>query len=67
MMKRVLLLGLFFIAGCASQKTSAIPPGPNYSSTPCSDNCGTDPGCNAGCTPLATPGTPQPMVIPGSR
>jgi hypothetical protein len=66
-MKRALVIAMFFLAGCASQKTSAIAPGPNYSATPCSDNCGNDATCNAGCTPLATPGQIQPTTVYSSH
>ncbi len=60
----MILIAMIALVDCgSSHKTSAIPPGPNYSSTPCADNCGADPSCNAGCTPLATPGTPQPLNI----
>jgi len=66
-MKSVMLIGLLFVFGCgsSSKKSSAVSPGPNYSSTPCSDNCGADATCNSSCTPLATPGTMQPLSIPG--
>ncbi|MEO7110133.1 MAG: hypothetical protein ABI183_06820 [Polyangiaceae bacterium] len=67
MMKNVLLIGLLLIVGCgsSSKKSGAIPPGPNYSATPCADNCGADATCNAGCTPLGAPGTQQPINMPG--
>lgn len=67
MMKTVMLIGLSLVVGCgsSSKKSSAISPGPNYSATPCSDNCGADVTCNSSCTSLGSPGTIQPMVTPG--
>jgi hypothetical protein len=63
-MRKILAFSILIFCGCASsQKSGAIPPGPNYSATPCSDNCGTDPTCNASCTPLATSGVQQPITL----
>ncbi len=53
-MKAVLAVLTIFFCGCgASQKSNAIDPGPNYSNTPCADNCGTDTACNAECKDIS--------------
>lgn len=31
---------------------------PNYSTTPCAENCGTDPTCNSTCTPTSNTNPP---------
>jgi len=64
-MKMLLLsVTLVISGGCASsQKSTALPQNPNYSATPCAENCGTDPTCNASCMPLSSPGQPQPVTF----
>jgi hypothetical protein len=37
--------------------------GPNYSTTPCADNCGNDAQCQASCTNVRNPNLP-PMIYP---
>ena len=40
--------------------------GPNYSTTPCADNCGNDTQCQAKCTDVSDPNRPPPLTG-GSR
>ncbi|HEX4447072.1 MAG TPA: hypothetical protein VH044_10060 [Polyangiaceae bacterium] len=58
-------LGAWLGTGCAVNKTS-MTAGPNYSTTPCADNCGTDAMCQAQCTPV-TGSTLPPVVITGGH
>jgi len=52
-------------AGCAVNKAT-MSAGPNYSTTPCADNCGADATCQAQCTPV-TGSTLPPVVITGGH
>ena len=64
-MKALLLVVAMLVAGCAAshKPKGSLPPGPNYSTTPCAENCGTDATCNASCTPVGSPGQPPPVTF----
>ena len=57
------LLALAALGGCSANKAYML--GPNYSSTPCVDNCGTDTTCQARCTDLnhQTGGNGVPLMV----
>jgi hypothetical protein len=61
------LLGLTS-CGANPSTPQTYSPGPNYSSTPCFDNCGGDVSCQTHCTRNtgpALPGTNLPGIAPG--
>jgi hypothetical protein len=56
MIMRTWFLTLSLLAfGCGATNRNA---GPNYSTTPCAENCGNDPQCQASCTPVRNPNVP---------
>jgi hypothetical protein len=62
------LLRLLPACGSNPSTPQNYTPGPNYSSTSCFDNCGSDSACQANCTNStapAFPGTGAPGVAPG--
>jgi hypothetical protein len=62
---RPALLALSLLAACSGNPTPR-PTGPNYSSSPCVDNCGNDPTCQASCRDVGNQPVPPPNVpLPG--
>jgi hypothetical protein len=55
----LLLPLLAFAGGCSAAANRSV--GPNYSSTPCVDNCGNDAQCQASCTNMRNPNIPTPV------
>jgi hypothetical protein len=57
----LLLALLAFAAACGFANNRGYNAGPNYSSTPCADNCGNDAQCQASCTNMRNPNIPTPV------
>jgi hypothetical protein len=46
------------LAACGADRSA----GPNYSTTPCSQNCGNDTQCQARCIDVSDPNGPPPFT-----
>jgi hypothetical protein len=51
------VLALLAMSACGANPGT----GPNYSTTPCSDNCGNDVQCQTYCTNTGNPNSPPPL------
>lgn len=56
-----LILVALRAGACSASNNRGYNAGPNYSSTPCADNCGTDAQCQATCTNTRNPNLPAPI------
>ena len=59
MKRKTLFLAAVAIAGCAGKvKPANTSGGPNYSQTPCAENCGNDATCQSSCTGVSNSNMP---------
>jgi hypothetical protein len=63
--KVALSIALFgALGGCSSLVNSPPTVGPNYTTVPCAENCGSDPHCLSSCTPAGN--NPPPAALMGT-